>query len=203
MPSIQFDEPVRNAIMEAYETAVGTSPKLRLFTGPIPANCAAASTGTMLCEIALPADWASASVAGTKAKLGTWSGTTVAAGVCGYYRLFNTAGTLCREQGTVTQAITLITSAATAAGSNILTFASVVGVVSGQGVAGIGVPPGTTVISAPPPSVLMNAASVTGVTLGASISFGDTTGNLLLNNTTFSVTQGVTIDTKSITCPGA
>ena len=43
-------------------------------TGAPPANCAAPDTGTLLCEIALPADWMAASAAGVKAKSGTWQG---------------------------------------------------------------------------------------------------------------------------------
>ena len=49
-------------------------------TGAPPANCAAPDTGTLLCEIALPADWMAASAAGVKAKSGTWQGIGVAAG---------------------------------------------------------------------------------------------------------------------------
>lgn len=84
------------------ETTVGTSPKLQIRTGAQPANCAAADSGTLLCEITCPVDWASAAAGGqfTIAN-GPWSGTGAAAGTPGHYRLKDNAGTTTHEQGTV------------------------------------------------------------------------------------------------------
>jgi len=58
--TIQFSTTVNNAILDAIETTIGTSPKWRGYTGAMPANCAAAATGTLLVEISCPSDWAAA-----------------------------------------------------------------------------------------------------------------------------------------------
>ena len=100
--TLQFSEAVRNARLNAVESTIGTAPKLRLITGAMPGNCAAAQTGTQLSEMSLPSDWLSAAALGVKEKLGTWTGTASAAGDIGYYRIMNTAGTVCHEQGSVT-----------------------------------------------------------------------------------------------------
>ena len=99
---LQFSEAVRNARLNAIETTIGTAPKLRFLTGAMPADCATTQTGTLLAEISLPSDWMSNAALGVKEKIGTWSATASAAGDIGYYRILNTAGSTCHEQGTVT-----------------------------------------------------------------------------------------------------
>lgn len=59
---IQYSVRVRDAQNDAMESAIGASPSLELRTGAQPANCAAADTGTLLCAIALPADWLTAAM---------------------------------------------------------------------------------------------------------------------------------------------
>jgi len=97
---------VRNAMLDAYESTIGTSPLLRFYSGSIPANAAAATTGTLLASITLPADWMAAASAGAKALAGTWTGAGAAgagAGTdIGYFRIFDSSGTTCHDQGTVT-----------------------------------------------------------------------------------------------------
>jgi hypothetical protein len=100
--AIQRSVACRNAQLDAVETTIGTAPKLQIRTGSVPANCAAASTGTLLVEITLPSDWQSAASSGSKTKLGTWTNTAVATGTAAHYRLLDNAGTTCHEQGTVT-----------------------------------------------------------------------------------------------------
>jgi hypothetical protein len=100
--SLQLSGGVRDAQNDAIESTSGASPKLQLRTGAPPANCAAADTGTLLCEIALPADWMAASASGVKAKSGTWQGNGVAAGNVGHFRVKDSAGTTTHIQGTVT-----------------------------------------------------------------------------------------------------
>lgn len=100
--SLQLSVAVRNARLDAIETTAGASAKLRLLSGAPPADCATAQSGTLLCEIALPADWLANASAGAKAKSGTWSGTGAAAGTVGHFRVVDSAGTTCHLQGTVT-----------------------------------------------------------------------------------------------------
>lgn len=101
--ALQYSVAVNNARLDAVETATGASAKLRIYTGAPPANCAAAASGTLLVDIALPADWMSAASGGSKAKLGTWSAAASAAGVAGYFRITDTAGTTAHVQGTCGQ----------------------------------------------------------------------------------------------------
>lgn len=104
--ALQYGVSLRNNRLDAVETTVGTAPKLQLRSGAPPANCAAAATGTMVCEITLPADWLVAASAGTKSKTGTWSGTGDAGAGAGtsvaHFRVLDSAGTTCHMQGTVT-----------------------------------------------------------------------------------------------------
>jgi hypothetical protein len=101
--ALQYSVAVRNAQLDAAETAIGASPILKIRTGAPPANCAAADAGTVLATCTLPADWMAAASNGTKAKLGTWEDTSAdAAGTAGHYRIYASDGTTCHEQGTVT-----------------------------------------------------------------------------------------------------
>lgn len=104
--AIQYSTTLRNNQLDQIEVTTGASAKLRLYSGAAPANCAAAATGTLLLDIALPADWMNAAASGSKTKLGTWSGTGAAgAGSgtnAGYFRVVDSTGTTCHVQGTVT-----------------------------------------------------------------------------------------------------
>lgn len=90
-------------MLNGYETAIGASPVLKMFTGAPPANCAAANTGTELVSMDLPADFMAAAADGSKAMSGTWSDPAAgAAGNIGHFRLYANDGTTCHDQGTVT-----------------------------------------------------------------------------------------------------
>lgn len=101
--AIQNSVAVRNARLDSFETAIGASPILEIRTGAPPANCAAADTGTLLASMTLPSDWMGAASAGAKAKAGTWEDSAAnASGTAGHYRIKDSTGTTCHEQGTVT-----------------------------------------------------------------------------------------------------
>lgn len=101
-----YSAAVRNAMLDAYETAIGTAPLLRFYSGAMPADCATARSGTLLASITLPSDWMAAAAAGAKALAGSWTGAGVAgagAGTnIGYFSIFDASGTTCHDQGTVT-----------------------------------------------------------------------------------------------------
>ncbi len=99
--AIQLSVAVRDARADSWEATVGTAPKLQIRSGAQPANCAAADSGTLLCEMDLPSDYLTASSSGVKSKSGTWSGVGVAAGTAGHFRIKNTAGSICHMQGSV------------------------------------------------------------------------------------------------------
>ena len=83
--AIQLSTSVRNARLDQTETTIGAAPILEIRSGSVPANCAAADSGSLLASLTLPSDWMAAAASGSKAKNGTWSGTasTVSArGTC-------------------------------------------------------------------------------------------------------------------------
>lgn len=101
--ALQLSTTVRNAMLDAMETAAGVSAILKIRTGAVPASCATADSGTVLATLALPSDWMAAASGGSKAKSGTWSDATAdAAGVAGHFRIYASDGTTCHFQGTVT-----------------------------------------------------------------------------------------------------
>ena len=100
--AIQFSVAARNASLDSFETTTGTSAILRLRTGAPPATCATADSGTSLVALSLPSDWMAAASAGSKALLGTWQGSGIAAGTAAHFRVYDSGGTVCHAQGTVT-----------------------------------------------------------------------------------------------------
>ena len=101
--AIQLSTAVRNARLDSIETTVGTSAIIRIRTGSAPANCSTADSGTVLAEITCPSDWLAAASGGTKSKSGTWQDLSAdATGTAAHFRLYDSAGTTCHMQGTVT-----------------------------------------------------------------------------------------------------
>ncbi len=101
--ALQESVAVRNARLDAIETTVGTAAKIKLFTGTLPANCAAADPAGTLVTLTLPTDWMNAASSGSKTLLGSWTGTASASGTAASFRLYASDGTTCGLQGTVGQ----------------------------------------------------------------------------------------------------
>lgn len=99
--SFQFSTTARNAALDSVETVIGTAPTLELRTGAVPANCAAADSGTVVATMTLPSDWLAAASAGSKTLSGVWQDLSAdASGTVGHFRV--KAGATCHIQGTVT-----------------------------------------------------------------------------------------------------
>ena len=91
----QFATATRDALNDLLETQLGTSPKLKGYTGSKPANISDAATGTLLFDMTLPSDFMAASSSGVKAKSGTWEDTVAnAGGTLGYWQLEKSDGTV-------------------------------------------------------------------------------------------------------------
>ena len=105
--TVQYGVSLRNARLASDETVIGASPLLRIITGTQPANCGTAQSGITLVEMALPADAFDAPSGGVRAKLGAWSGVGLAAGTAGHYRILDTTGTTCHEQGAIGSDMTI------------------------------------------------------------------------------------------------
>lgn len=101
--AIQLSTTVRNARLDAIESAVGASAILRIRSGAPPANVAAADAGTVLATLNLPADWMAAAASGSKVLSGTWQDPGADnAGTAAHFRLYASDGSTCHMQGTVT-----------------------------------------------------------------------------------------------------
>lgn len=101
--TVAYSETVANACLDQWESTIGTTAILRIYTGSMPASCATAASGTLLAELTLPSDWMAAASGGSKAKSGTWQDPSADdTGTAGYYRIYESTGTTCHEQGTVT-----------------------------------------------------------------------------------------------------
>lgn len=103
MATFQYSVAVRNAKLDAVETAVGTLAVLKIRTGALPATVATPDSGTVVATLALPSDWMAAASGGTKAMLGTWADNAAdAAGIAGHFRIYAADGTTAHIQGDVT-----------------------------------------------------------------------------------------------------
>ena len=101
--AIQLSTNVRNAMVDTYDTTIGTTARLYLYTGASPpSSCAAADAGTTLALLTLPATYVGAGSNGTVSIAnGPWTGTGLAAGTAGHYRIKDSAQTTTHEQGTI------------------------------------------------------------------------------------------------------
>lgn len=102
--AVQLSDAVRNARLDAIETAIGVSAVLKIRTGAQPATVATADSGTVLATLNLPSDWMNAASGGTKTKLGTWQDTVADnAGTAAHFRIYASDGTTAHLQGSVGQ----------------------------------------------------------------------------------------------------
>lgn len=101
--ALQLSTSVRNAMLDAIETTVGTSAIIEIRTGSAPATCATADSGSVLVTYNLASDWAAAASSGSKALSSTpISGTAGATGTAGHFRVKDSGGTTTHAQGTIT-----------------------------------------------------------------------------------------------------
>lgn len=101
--AIKLSVAVRNARLDAFETAIGVSAVLKIRTGAPPTNITDADTGTVLATVNLPSDWMAAAASGSKTLSGTWQDSSAdATGTAAHFRLYASDGTTQHMQGTVT-----------------------------------------------------------------------------------------------------
>lgn len=199
----QFSDTIRNGWIAFIEATLGTTPHTKIYTGSPPANIATAASGTLLWDGTGVSDWLTAPSGGSASLSGTFTGTVGADGTAGYYRM-TTSGGAAHEQGSVTRAFSTTASASTAANSNVLTVTSNAGVTAGMSVSGTGIPSGATVLSTSSTTgVTLSAPSTAGVSNGATIYFGDTSGDLWLNSATLTTGQTLEITVYTRTAPGS
>lgn len=101
--AVKLSVTVRNARLDAIETAIGTSAVLKIRTGAPPTNIADADSGSVLATLNLPSDWMAAASSGSKALTGTWQDTSAdGTGDAAHFRVYASNGTTQHMQGTVT-----------------------------------------------------------------------------------------------------
>jgi hypothetical protein len=102
--TIQLSVAVRNAMLDAIETAIGAGAVIKMRSGAQPASNAAADSGTVIATITTAADFMAAASAGAKAfsSLPLIDASADSAGTIGHYRVYAADGTTCHMQGTVT-----------------------------------------------------------------------------------------------------
>lgn len=101
--TVQLSTAIRNARLDQIESTIGVSAIMKIRSGAAPANCAAADSGTVLATLNLPSDWMAAASGGSKAMSGTWQDASAdATGTAAHFRVYDSGGTTCGIQGTVT-----------------------------------------------------------------------------------------------------
>src|SRR5215212_1140293 len=102
--ALQYGQAVAFAKLNAIASTIGTTARLRIYSGSAPATVATAATGTVLADISLASGYlatASGSPASV-AKAGTWQDTSAdATGTAGYFRILDSTATTSHLQGTV------------------------------------------------------------------------------------------------------
>jgi hypothetical protein len=96
--AVQMGTTLRNARLDQIETTIGVSPHLYVRTGVQPVDCGSADSGSLLIDLTLPSDWMNAASAGSKTKLGTWSGSATGTGTPGHIRIKDSGATTCHMQ---------------------------------------------------------------------------------------------------------
>lgn len=98
--TVTTDVTVKNARLDAISTSWAASATLRLYSGTMPTNAGTALSGNTLLAQVTPTP--AAASGGTKDMLGGAKTTTGSAtGVASFYRVYDSGGTVCKEQGTV------------------------------------------------------------------------------------------------------
>lgn len=103
--TVQWSVAVRNSLLDAWEVAIGTSARIEIRTGAQPDAADSAASGKLLAFFPLSFNWAADAVDGTK-HLNNLPVSTLAIskGLAGHYRITDSTGTTCHEQGSITRA---------------------------------------------------------------------------------------------------
>jgi hypothetical protein len=196
---IQYEVLHRTNNMTDIVTQAAATSYLLIYSGAVPANCAASATGTLLASLACSSTFGT--VASGVLTANAITNASATSGTAGYWRLCtSSAGTTCVAQGLCFASSTLSTNGATTIGS-ILPFASTTGVSAGQTVTGTNIPAGTYVLSVTSTTVTLNQNISGTVASGATITFG---GDLTFTGgVTFTTGQIISVSNFTLTATGA
>lgn len=95
----QFGSALRTTMASDIQAAGGATAALKIFSGAVPANCAAADPAGLLVTIALPPTFLTAA-GGVASLAGSWTAAASGAGNAATVRLYDSGG-VCLAQGSV------------------------------------------------------------------------------------------------------
>jgi hypothetical protein len=98
--ALQFSQTCLNGRANYIATAVGNSGYLEIYTGSVPTNCAASTTGTLLATFNLAAPFSPGASAGVLSPTLPSNATAGNTGTAGYWRVFESDNATCVMQGT-------------------------------------------------------------------------------------------------------
>ena len=99
--TVQLGTTMRNNRLDQFESTIGTAARLLIYSGAVPANCAAADPAGLLATLVLPSDWMNAAGSGQKTLLGSWTVAASGTGTALSFRMKDSGLTTCHCQGTV------------------------------------------------------------------------------------------------------
>jgi hypothetical protein len=100
--AISYSTAIRNAMLDAITSNVGTTAKLRIYSGTRPANVAAAITGTLLAELTCNATFAPAASGGVLTLNAiTQDSSADNTGTATHFRLWNSGASVAMLDGDV------------------------------------------------------------------------------------------------------
>lgn len=100
--ALSYSTAIRNAQLDQITSAVGTTAKLRIYSGTRPANVAGSITGTLLAELTCNATFAPAASGGVLTLNSITSDASAdATGTATHFRLWNSAATTAMIDGDV------------------------------------------------------------------------------------------------------
>ena len=195
----QLSDTQRTAEANTRITNIGTNAQIRCFSGAVPANVAAAETGTLIVQFAGNATQFGTATTGVITTSTIANAAAGAAGTLGYYRIRTSGGTAV-AQGVIYQSTPLTTNALTAANGNVLNFAATTGVVVGMIASGTGIIAGSRVLAVTGTTVTLDRASTAGVANATVITFG---GDMTVDNAVITNGQNLVFNPMTMTMAGA
>ena len=103
--AMQYGATLRNNQVSQIQTTIGSTGHLKIFSGAVPANCAAADPAGPLCDITLPGTFLT-SAAGVTTIAGSWSVAATGTGTAVTFRMYD-GSAVCHVQGNVTTDLVL------------------------------------------------------------------------------------------------
>ena len=103
--AMQYGTTLRNNQVSQIQTTIGSAGHLKIFSGAVPANPAAADPAGLLADITLPATFLT-SAAGVTTIAGSWSVAAGATGTAASFRMYD-GSAVCHVQGNVTTDLVL------------------------------------------------------------------------------------------------